>query len=77
MPVNQLIQKNSNFCAEKVTVLSRAFEHALQELGLVDREDALTDIIAEKIIEVGTTGSSDPQEIAKDAIKRLGLPGPP
>jgi hypothetical protein len=41
---------------------------------LVDRADALTNIVAEKIIEVGATAVTDPQEIAVAAIKRLGLP---
>jgi len=44
---------------------------------LVDRDDALTDIVAEKIIEIGATGASDPKEIATAAIKRFGLPSPP
>jgi hypothetical protein len=73
MPINRLI-KDGKFDAERVAVLKRAFEYALRELGLVDRADALTDIIAEKIIEVGATGISDPEEIAAAAIKRLGLP---
>jgi len=41
---------------------------------LVDRADALTNIVAEKIIEVGATAVTDPEEIARAAIKRLGLP---
>jgi hypothetical protein len=73
MPINRLI-KNRNLDAEKAAVLNRAFQHALRELGLVDRADALTDIVAEKIVEIGCA-NSHPEEIAKAAIKRLGLPG--
>jgi hypothetical protein len=62
---------------EEVAVLNRAFEYALGELGLVDRADALTDIVAGKIIEVGATTITDPVEIARAAIKRLGLPSEP
>jgi hypothetical protein len=32
------------------------------------------EIVAKKIIEVGATGISDPEEISKTAVKRLGLP---
>ena len=75
MPINRLL-KNGRFNAEKVAVLNRAFAFALRELDLVDRADALTDIVAEKIIEAGMIGG-DPEAIAKEAIKRLGLPGKP
>ena len=73
MPINQLI-KEGKIDATKAARLNHAFEHALRELGLVDRADALTNIVAEKIIEVGATAVSDPEEIARAAIKRLGLP---
>ena len=72
MPINQWIKHRLD--AEKIAVLNRAFEFALRELGLVDRRDALTDIVATKIIEVGAASVSGPEEIAKAAIKRLGLP---
>jgi hypothetical protein len=75
MPINQWIKHM--FDAEKVAVLDRAFEHALRELGLVDRADALTGIVASKIIEVEASGISGAEEIAKAAIKRLGLPSAP
>jgi len=75
MPINQWIKHRLD--AEKIAVLNRAFEFALRELGLVDRTDALTDIVATKIIEVGAASVSGPEEIAKAAIKGLGLPGAP
>jgi hypothetical protein len=73
MPINQLIREGK-IDATKGAELNRAFEYALRELGLVDRADALTNIVAEKIIEVGATAVTDPEEIARAAIKRLGLP---
>jgi hypothetical protein len=76
MPINQLI-RDGKIDATRGAVLSRAFEYALRELGLVDRVDALTNIVAEKIIEVGATAVTDPAEIARAAIKRLGLPRSP
>ena len=73
MPINRLI-KDSKLDAKRAAVLTCAFEHALRELGLADRVDALTEIVAGKIIEVGATEIDDPKEIAGAAIKRLGLP---
>jgi len=72
MPINRLL-KNGEFSAEKVAVLNRAFALTLRELDLVDRTDALTDIVAEKIIEAGTITGGGPEAIAKEAIRRLGL----
>ena len=71
MPIDQLVREGK-IDATKATELNRAFEYALRELGLVDRADALTDIVAGKIIEVGATTVTDPVEIARAAIKRLG-----
>jgi hypothetical protein len=72
MPINQWIKHI--FDPEKVAVLERAFEYAL---SLADRTDALTGIVASKIIEVEASGITGAEEIAKAAIKRLGLPGAP
>jgi hypothetical protein len=73
MPINQLI-KEGKLDRDTGAVLNCAYEHVLRELGLVNREDALTNIVAEKVIEVGATARSDPTEIAKAAIKILGGP---
>ena len=76
MPINQLVREGK-IDAIKATELNRAFEYALRELGLVDRADALTKIVAEKIIEVGATAGTHPEEIARAAIERLGPPSTP
>jgi hypothetical protein len=36
-------------------------------LDLVDRNDPITDLVAEKVIDVGTSSVTDPKEIA-DAV---------
>jgi hypothetical protein len=46
----------------------------LRKLHLVDRNDPVAEIVAKKIIEVGTTAISDPEEISETAVKQLGLP---
>ena len=73
MPINRLI-KDGKVDTETGAVLNRAFERALRELGLLNQKDAVTKIVAEKIVEVGATSTSDPDEIAKAVIKRLNLP---
>jgi hypothetical protein len=40
-------------------------------LYLVDRNDLVCEIVASKIIEIGTNGIHDPREIAEAAVDRL------
>jgi hypothetical protein len=51
----------------------QAFDHALNLLGVVDRNDPLCDMVARKVIEVGATGISEPREIAEMTVVRIGL----
>jgi len=70
MPIKRLLAGNQ-LGAEEVEILTAAFNRALRLLGLVDRNDPLTELIAREVIEIGATGVRDPLEICKIAIKRL------
>jgi hypothetical protein len=52
---------------------ARAFDLALRSLHLVDRNDPLTEMVARRIIEIGTADERDPVEISKRAVRQLGL----
>jgi hypothetical protein len=60
-------------CRQRAELLNKAFNHALNLLGVVDRNDPLCDMVARKVIEVGVTGISKPREIAEMAVARIGL----
>jgi len=51
--------------------LIAAYELTLRALNLVDRNDPLTAMIADKVIEIGATGLKDPIEISKRIVKLL------
>lgn len=68
------ILQNSPLGPEEITRLSSAYEQALRTIGLQDRSDPLTELIARKIIEIGQTGLKDPAKICLRAIEELGLP---
>ena len=53
--------------------MNKAFNHALNLLGVVDRNDLLCDMMALKVIEVGATGISEPRKMAEMAVARIGL----
>ena len=53
--------------------MTAAYEAALKILQLADRTDPLTELIAQKIIEVARNGEQDPAHICARAIKELGV----
>jgi len=57
------ILQNSPLGPEEITRLSKAYEQALRTIGVQDRNDPLTELIAKKIIEIGQTGLKDPSDI--------------
>ena len=71
MPIKKFLKDKRT--PEEVQLLNTAFEQALNLLGVVDRNDPLCDLVARKVIEVGTTGISEPREIAEVAVARIGL----
>jgi hypothetical protein len=48
----------------------------IEALHLADRDDAVTEVIAKKIIEVARSGEHDPAHICVRALNELGLPLP-
>ena len=53
--------------------LVSAYELTLRALRLKDRDDPITQFVAEKIIAIDRLGIEDPVEISKLALKELGL----
>ena len=58
MPINRLLKDKRT--PEEIELLNEAFNHALNLLGVVDRNDPLCDMVAREVVEVGTTGISEP-----------------
>jgi hypothetical protein len=73
MPITRMLQEGK-FKPEEIDRLNRAFSFTLRSLHLVDRNDPLCEIVARKVIEIGTQGIHDPEEISKIASKQLGIP---
>jgi hypothetical protein len=70
MPIVRLLQYEA-FRPEDIKVMTAAFEDALSSLGLVDRGDPRTEIVARKIIECAQTGERDPVRLRDSALKSL------
>ena len=68
----QRMLKDTTFGPEEIERLVTAYEETLRALGLKNRSDPITQLVAEKIIAVGRLGIEDPAEISKVALKELG-----
>ena len=55
----------------EVEVLVKAFEDALRELQLSDREDPVTLTVAKRIIELANQGERDPVRLRDRALESL------
>jgi hypothetical protein len=70
MSIQELL-KQQFFGPDEIKVLSAAFEEALRELGLVDRTDPATQLVAKRIIELAQQGERDPNRLREGAIKGI------
>ncbi|MGY8634621.1 hypothetical protein RAD15_19285 [Bradyrhizobium sp. 14AA] len=57
--------------SKEVRRITDAYARALNILCVQDRDDPLTEMIAQKIIKIAQSGVHDPAEIAALAIKEL------
>ena len=67
MPIYRLLEYET-FDPEVVALLCEVFEDVLDTLDLADRVDPVTELVAEKIIELARTGERD-----RDRLKELTL----
>jgi len=78
MTIRRLLKANRLAGLQEVEQrLNRAYRDVLRSLHLVDRNDAIAEIVAKTVIEVGATGVREPSEISKIALKRLAQLGRP
>lgn len=71
MAIYRLLQ-NSPLGPEEISRLVSAYEATLKALGLKDRSDPITQMVARKIIEIGQTGVRDPFQLSTLAVRELG-----
>ena len=73
MTLARLLQ-NSAFGPDEIRRMTTAYEDALRVLGLVNRNDPITEIVAKKIIEIAQTGERSSLRIRARALADLGIP---
>ncbi len=73
MPLRHLLQ-GSAFDPDTIEVISAAYEGVCKTLGLVDRTDPLTQLVAKKILELAERGERDPGRLHGEILKEFGHP---
>jgi hypothetical protein len=64
----------ASFNDADIQCMTAAYETALDQLRLHDREDLLTEVIASKVIEVFRSSEREPNKICASTLAELGVP---
>jgi hypothetical protein len=54
-----------------VAMLCTVFEDVLQKIGLADRQDRITEMVAKKLIEIATAGVREPDRLKHLVVQAL------
>jgi hypothetical protein len=71
IPIHRLLEPGV-FEPEQIATMARVFEDVLTTLGLVDREDPMTTLVAKKLIELARTGEHDPARLKERTLQAFG-----
>jgi hypothetical protein len=71
MAIYRLIA-NGSFGPAEIKAMTAAYEAALLDLGLADRDDPITEIVATAIVSVTSMGELDPVTIKDRALNAIG-----
>jgi hypothetical protein len=64
--------REASFGPEDTARMAEAYEAAFKRIGLVDRTDPLTELIASKIIEIARSGNAPAEMICDQVLKEFG-----
>ena len=70
MAIYRLIA-NGTFGPEEIEAMTAAYEAALVDLRLADRDDPITEIVATAIVSITSMGERDPRTIKDRALNTL------
>ena len=75
MAIYRLIA-NGSFGPYEIKVMTAAYEDALIDLRVANRDDPITELLAKAIVNVTATGERDPILVKERAINALGVRRP-
>jgi hypothetical protein len=74
MPIQPYLQGQA-FDPDSIRIMSVAFENACKQLGILDKHDAVTKIVARTVIDMAQRGFRD-EESLTDAVMQEFRPAP-
>jgi hypothetical protein len=75
MPIRRHIEPGV-FAPELITLMGDVFEDVLKTLGLVDRRDGMTELVAHKVVELVQSGERDPERLKQRTLEAVKGSGP-
>jgi hypothetical protein len=75
MAIYRLIA-NGSFGPDEIKVMTAAYEAALIDLSIANRDDPITELVAKAIVNVTATGERDPTVAKERALNALGVRRP-
>ena len=75
MAIYRLIA-NGSFGPDEIKVMTAAYEAALIDLGITNRDDPITELIAKAIVNVTASGERDAMVTKERALNALGVRRP-
>jgi hypothetical protein len=73
MTLGVVLGHDHSFDPDEIAILASAYENALRELRLTDREDPATLTVAHRIIDLAKQGERNPARLRDAAVKELRL----
>jgi hypothetical protein len=67
---------NGCFGPDEIQVMKTAYDAALIELSVADRDDPITEVIAKAIVTVTASGERNPKQVMEGALNALGIRRP-
>jgi hypothetical protein len=64
---------NGSFGPDEIEVMKAAYEAALVDVGVTNRDDPITELIAKSIVNVTASGERDPKQVMERALNALGV----
>ena len=69
MPIRQFFGKDVSFGPDDLKVMGEAFSCALAQLRLYDRNDAIVELVARRIVRAALDGERDPVKLCVIAVE--------
>jgi hypothetical protein len=69
MQIRRFLDNDSAFGPDDLRAMTTAFEAALDKLGLKDRTDPATELVAKRIIALAKRGERDPAKLCEGVVR--------